>query len=80
MTIKEAAIILQDIPDITTIRFYVDSHVALRSFQVPFLKSKMALQTIQQLNLVQHQHMIFVWTKAHVSNVDVAYFYYNFFK
>ena len=68
MAIKEAALILQTIPDLTTIKFFVDSQAALRTFQTLFLKSKLALQTIQQLNKVQHQQMIFVWTKAHVGN------------
>ena len=66
MAIKEAALILANIPDLTTIKFYVDSQAALRTFQADFIKSKLALQTIHALNKVPHQLMIFVWTKAHV--------------
>ena len=70
MAIKEAAIILQDIPDLSSIKFYVDSQAALRTFQADFIKSKLALQTIDQLNLVKHTSlMVFVWTKAHVGTV-----------
>ena len=66
LAIKEAATLLTDIPDLTTIKFYVDSQAALRTFQSPFLKSKLAHQTILELNKVHHQSLIFVWTKAHV--------------
>lgn len=66
MAIQQAALILQGITDLTTIKVYVDSQAALRTFQADFLKSKLALQTINQLNLINHQQMIFVWTKAHV--------------
>ena len=66
MAIKEAALLLQGIPDLTSIKFYVDSQAALRTFQADFIKSKLALQTIEELNKVNHEIMIFVWTKAHV--------------
>ena len=67
MAIKEAATLLQDITDLSSIKFYVDSQAALRTFQADFIKSKLALQTIEQLNKVQHSDiMVFVWTKAHV--------------
>ena len=68
MAIKQAALILKDIPDLTTIKFFVDSQAALRTFQADFIKSKLALHTIDTLNLIQHQQMVFVWTKAHVGN------------
>ena len=68
LAIKEAANILTNIPDLTTIKFYVDSQAALRTFQADFLKSKLALQTIHALNQIKHQQLIFVWTKAHVGN------------
>ena len=68
MAIKEAALLLAAIPDLTTVKFFVDSQAALRTFQAPFLKSKLAYQTILALNQVKHEQMIFVWTKAHVGN------------
>ena len=66
MAIKQAAIILQRYDDLTSVKFYVDSQAALRTFQADFIKSKLALQTIEALNQIKHQIMIFVWTKAHV--------------
>ena len=66
MAIKQAALILQTIHDLSTIKVYVDSQAALRTFQADFIKSKLALQTIHELNKVQHTQMIFVWTKAHI--------------
>ena len=66
MAVKQAAIILQNHNDLTTLKFFVDSQAALRTFQADFLKSKLAFQTIEALVLVKHQLMIFVWTKAHV--------------
>ena len=66
MAIKQAAILLSDMPNLTTIKFFVDSQAALRTFQADFIKSKLALQTIHALNQVQHQQMVFVWTRAHV--------------
>ena len=68
MAIKQAALILQKINDLTTIKFYVDSQAALRTFQSPIIKSRLALSTIGALNLVKKESMIFVWTKAHVGN------------
>ena len=64
--IKEAARLLTTIPDLTTIKIFVDSQAALRTFQASFIKSKLALQMILQLNQVPHTSMVFVWTKAHV--------------
>lgn len=66
MAIKQAAELLQGFDDLTTIKIYVDSQAALRTFQMDFIKSKLALQTIEALNLVSHAQMIFVWTKRHV--------------
>ena len=66
MAIKQAAIILSTMEGLTTIKFFVDSQAALRTFQADFIKSKLALQTIHELNKIQHTQMVFVWTKAHV--------------
>ena len=64
--IKEAARILAEIPDLTTIKIFVDSQAALRTLQSCFIKSKLALQMIQLLNTVPHTSLVFVWTKAHI--------------
>ena len=69
MAIKEAADILAGLGDLTTINFYVDSQAALCSVQTDFLKSKTAYYTISALNCVEHQMMVFVWTKAHIGTV-----------
>ena len=69
LAIKEAAIILQAIPDLTTVKFYVDSQAALRTFQMDFLKSRLALDMINELNQIKHTSLTFVWTKAHVGTV-----------
>ena len=66
LAIREAATILQAIPDLTSIKIYVDSQAALRSFQADFVKSRLALQTIEELNKINHDSLTFVWTKAHV--------------
>ena len=67
MAIQQAAIILANIPDLTTIKFYDDSQAALQTFQADFIRSKLAFQTIQALNKVKHEGvMVFVWTKAHI--------------
>ena len=66
LAIKEAAQILQAIPDLSTVKFYVDSQAALRTFQMDFIKSRTALEMIHELNQVKHMSMTFVWTKAHV--------------
>ena len=67
IAIREAAIILQQHHDLSSIKFYVDSQAALRTFQALFLKSKVALEMIQELNRIHHSEpMVFVWTKAHV--------------
>ena len=66
--IQKAAQILNHMDNLTTIKFYVDSQAALRTFQSTFIKSKVALHTINELNKVKHHQMIFVWTKAHIGN------------
>ena len=66
MAIKQAALTLATIPDLTTIKFYVDSQAALRTFQSTHIKSKLALDTIRKLNLIKHSMLVFVWTKAHI--------------
>ena len=63
--ICEAAKVLQQSTDLTSVKFFVDSQAALRTFQ-KVVKSKIALQTIHELNKIDHQSMIFVWTKAHI--------------
>ena len=64
--IKQAALLLAEMSDLTTIKFFVDSQAALRTFQAHFIKSTLAFQTIEALNRIKHQQLIFVWTKAHV--------------
>ena len=64
--IKQAAEILQGIPDLGTIKFFVDSQAALRTFQSYHIKSKLAYLTIQTLNRIRHKSLTFVWTKAHI--------------
>ena len=66
LAIREAAKMLQTIPNLTTIKVYVDSQAALRTFQALYIKSKLAYQMIQELNKVKHESLVFVWTKAHV--------------
>ena len=68
MAIKAAADILQSIPDLTTVKFFVDSQAALRTLQADYIKSRTALKMIESLNVVKHSFMEFVWTKAHVGN------------
>ena len=68
MAIKTAADILSTMTDLTTVKFFVDSQAALRTFQADFIKSRTALQMISALNRVKHSYMEFVWTKAHVGN------------
>ena len=64
--IYKAAEKLASLPNLTSIKFFVDSQAALRTFQSAFIKSKLALQTINMLNTVPHTSLTFVWTKAHV--------------
>ena len=64
--ILKAAQYLTTLDNLTSIKFFVDSQAALRTFQAPFIKSKLAFQTILALNQVTHQSLTFVWTKAHV--------------
>ena len=64
--IREAAKLLADIPNLTSVKVYVDSQAALRTFQQFTITSKLALETINILNTVSATQMIFVWTKAHV--------------
>ena len=66
MAIREAARILATIPNLTSVKVYVDSQAALRTFQADYITSKLALQTIQILNTVVAKPLVFVWTKAHV--------------
>ena len=67
IAIREAAIILQQYHDLSSIKFFVDSQAALKTFQAIFLKSKVALDMIQELNKIKHSApLVFVWTKAHV--------------
>ena len=66
LAIKTAADILTSTPDLSTVKFYVDSQAALRTLQSTFIKSRTALDMIQTLNKVQHKAMEFVWTKAHI--------------
>ena len=66
MAIHQAANLLAAIPDLTTIKFFVDSQAALPTFPADFIKSKTALKTIHALNKIKHQQLVFVWTRAHV--------------
>ena len=66
MAIKTAADILQNIPDLTSVKFFVDSQAALRTFQADFIKSRTVLNMITSLNRIKHQSLEFVWTKAHI--------------
>ena len=68
MAIREAADILANLDNLTQIKFYVDSQAALRALQNHMVKSKLVLQTIQQLRKVPTRHITFVWTKAHIGN------------
>ena len=67
--IREAAVILGTFPDLSTVKFFVDSQAALRTFQSDFIKSKLALQTISALNNISAESITFVWTKAHVGTL-----------
>lgn len=64
--IKEAAALLNVMTDLTTVKFYVDSQAALRTLQSDFITSKLALQTYHLHNTIPAQHVVLVWTKAHV--------------
>ena len=66
VAIREAARVLIPITDLTTIKFYVDSQAALRTFQKDIITSKTALQTIHMINSIKASQIIFVWTKAHI--------------
>ena len=68
MAIREAASILATIPNLTTVKVFVDSQAALRTFQSAYITSKLALQTILTLNTVKATSIVFVWTKAHVGS------------
>ena len=69
MAIREAAAVLATVPNLTTVKFFVDSQAALRTFQAHIITSKLALQTIQTLNTIQADSPpVFVWTKAHVGS------------
>ena len=64
--INEAATLLKEMSDLTTVKFYVDSQAALRTLQSDYITSKLALQTYQQLNDIPASHVVLVWTKAHI--------------
>ena len=66
LAILKAAEILRSIPDLSTIKVYVDSQAALRTIQTDFVKSKLAYRMLLALNRVKHDSLVFVWTKAHV--------------
>ena len=66
MAIREAAKILAQAIGLTTVKFFVDSQAALRTFQAGIITSKLAYQTILTLNTITAQSIVFVWTKAHV--------------
>ena len=66
--VKEAAALLHAFHNLTSVKFFVDSQAALRTFQSDFITSKLALQTITNLNNIPAPHVTLVWTKAHVGN------------
>ena len=66
--IREAAAILTEFSDLSTVKFFVDSQAALRTFQADYITSKLALQTITMLNNIPAHQVVLVWTKAHVGN------------
>ena len=66
--IREAAALLAAMQGLTTVKFFVDSQAALRTFQSDFITSKLALQTIIILNSIPADQVTLVWTKAHVGN------------
>ena len=66
LAIKKAADTLASWQNLTTVKFFVDSQAALRSFQMYTIKSKLTLQMILSLNRIKHKSLTFVWTKAHI--------------
>ena len=68
MAIREAARILITIPDISHVKFFVDSQAALRALHNVMITSKLVLQTVHMLNQIHAQSIVFVWTKAHIGN------------
>ena len=68
IAIREAAKMLLSTPNLTTVKFYVDSQAALRALHKDPVTSKVVYQTIETINRVEAQFKIFVWTKAHVGN------------
>lgn len=66
LAIREAAKVLQDIPELDTVKFYVDSQAALRTLQAVYVKSKLVFQMIQEINKIKHKSLVFVWRKAHI--------------
>ena len=67
--IKEAAALLGSYQDLTSVKFYVDSQAALRTFQADTITSKLALQTLYLLNDIPAQQVVLVWTKAHIGTI-----------
>ena len=63
--IREAAMLLAEFDSLSTVKFFVDSQAALRTFQSDFITSKLALQTIHSLNHIPAQSVVLVWTKTH---------------
>ena len=66
--IREAGGLLGASVGLTTVKFFVDSQAALRTFQSDFITSKLALQTITLLNAIPATSVVLVWTKAHIGN------------
>ena len=69
LAIREAAKMIANLTNITTVKFYVDSQAALRALQNPRVKSNLAMDTINEINKIRSRLTIFVWTKAHVGTV-----------
>ena len=66
LAIKKAAEFLTHIPDLTSVKFFVDSQAALRAFQKPYITSQLVMETIRSLTQVRATSIVFVWTKAHI--------------
>ena len=56
--VREAASILRSVPDLTTVKFFIDSQATPRTFQADFITSKLALQTITLLNYIPAQNVL----------------------
>lgn len=66
LAIREATYVAQQMPNLTDIKFFVDSQAVLRALQGGMVKSKLVLQTMTALNGIQARSITFVWTKAHI--------------